>query len=184
LEKWLEHPPNMKRRQDDAQELQHEGTGAWFLGGDQYKIWKETPGSLWIRGDSGTGKSVLSSTVIRELFGERQPETAIAYFYFDFRDEKSQHVKNMLQSVILQLSAQSLSPYSALDQLYQSSQGQTLPTYENLLGILNHLLSDFGQTYIVLDALDECNEHNHLVQFMTRLRDWTTRSLHLLFTSQ
>ncbi|KAJ7835381.1 ankyrin repeat-containing domain protein [Mycena olivaceomarginata] len=184
LEKWLEHPPNMKRRQDDTQELQHEGTGAWFLGGDQFKGWKDKPGSLWIRGDSGTGKSVLSSTVIRELFSERQPRTAIAYFYFDFRDEKSQRVKIMLQSIILQLSAQSSNSYSALERVHESSQGQTLPTYNKLLGILEELLSDFTQTYIVLDALDECNEADHLVQFIARLQDWTTRPLHLLFTSQ
>jgi hypothetical protein len=127
---------------------------------------------------------VYSSTVIRELFSERQPKTAVAYFYFNFRDEKSQCVKVMLQSVILQLSAQSPSPYSALDGLYKTSQGQTLPTYENLLAILNKLLSDFAHIYIVLDALDECNEHQVLVQFIARLRDWTTQSLHLLFTSQ
>ncbi|KAJ7855133.1 hypothetical protein B0H14DRAFT_3865271 [Mycena olivaceomarginata] len=185
LERWLEYPPNMKRRQDDMQELQYEGTGAWFLGGDQFKGWKDKPGSLWIQGDSGTGKSVLSSTVIRELFSEGLPSnTAIAYFYFDFRDEKSQRVKVVLQSVILQLSAQSLSPYSTLDRLYKSYRGQTLPTHENLLAILDELLSNFEHTYIVLDALDECNEHDGLVRFITRLRDWFTRSLHLLFTSQ
>jgi hypothetical protein len=33
------------------QELQHKGTGAWFLGGDQFKGWKDKPGSLWIRGN-------------------------------------------------------------------------------------------------------------------------------------
>jgi hypothetical protein len=123
--------------------------------------------------------------VIRELFSkELSSNTAIAYFYFDFRDEKSQRMKVVLQSVILQLSAQSLSPYSALDRLYKSYRGQTLPTHENLLAILDELLSNFEHTYIILDALDECNEHDGLVQFITRLRDWFTRSLHLLFTSQ
>ncbi|KAJ7788104.1 hypothetical protein B0H14DRAFT_3504662 [Mycena olivaceomarginata] len=155
LEKWLEYPPNMKRRQDDTQELQHEGTGSWLLDSDQFKGWKEKPGSLWIRGDSGTGKSVLSSIVIRQLFEKRQDRTAIAYFYFDFRDEKCQRVKIMLQSIILQLSVQSPNFYSALEREYKSSQGQTLPTYNNLLAILDELLSDFGHTYLVLDALDD-----------------------------
>jgi hypothetical protein len=36
------------------------------------------------------------------------------------------------------------------------------------------LLLDVTHTYIVLDALDECNEHNLLVQFITQFRDWTT----------
>ncbi|KAJ6481637.1 hypothetical protein C8R45DRAFT_1002479 [Mycena sanguinolenta] len=59
LEEWLGHPPGMTMKQDNMQELQHKGTGIWFLGGAQFKDWKETPGSLWIRGNSGTGKSVL-----------------------------------------------------------------------------------------------------------------------------
>ncbi|KAF7343426.1 HET-domain-containing protein [Mycena venus] len=184
LEEWLQNPPSMKKRQDDTQELQHEGTGSWFLNGPQFGEWKDKPGALWIRGNTGTGKSVLSSVVIRTLFSDRQQRTAVAYFYFDFRDERSQSAKIMLHSIILQLSAQSFSPYSALDQLHKSSEGQTLPTYQNLLDILDELLSDFVHTYIVLDALDECTENDRLVQFIIRLRDWTQRSLHLLFTSQ
>ncbi|KAJ7337342.1 ankyrin repeat-containing domain protein, partial [Mycena albidolilacea] len=125
-----------------------------------------------------------SSTVIRQLFSQRQHGTAIAYFYFDFRDEKSQRVKIMLQSIILQLSAQSPKSHSALEREYKSSQGQTLPTYDKLLGILEELLLDVAHTYIVLDALDECNEHDLLVQFIARFRERTTQSLHLLFTSQ
>ncbi|KAF8208245.1 ankyrin repeat-containing domain protein [Mycena galopus ATCC 62051] len=184
LEEWLEYPPNMKKRQDDTQELQHEGTGSWFLCGHQFNNWKMKAGYLWIRGDSGTGKSVLSSIVIRELFSTRQPRTAITYFYFDFRDEKYQCVKIMLQSIVLQLSAQSPKPYSALDRQYNHSQGQSLPTYENLLSILDELLLDFEHTYLILDALDECNEPGRLVQFISRLEDWTKHTLHFLFTSQ
>jgi hypothetical protein len=113
-----------------------------------------------------------------------QGTTAVAYFYFDFRDERSQRVKIMLQSIILQLSAQSSKPYSALERLHKPSQGQIPPTYENLLRVLDELLLEFGHTYIVLDALDECNESDRLVQFVSRLHGWTKQSLHLLFTSQ
>jgi hypothetical protein len=120
-----------------------------------------------------------SSTVIQELFSERQPKTAVAYFYFDFRDEKSQHVKVMLQ--LSYSSPHSLRARIRLLMVYKTSQGQTLLTYETLLGILDELV--FGILAYIY-ALDECNEHDHLVQFITRLQDWTTRSLCLLFTSQ
>jgi hypothetical protein len=113
-----------------------------------------------------------------------QGTTAVAYFYFDFRDERSQRVKAMLQSIILQLSAQSSNPYSALKRQHKPSQGQIPPTYENLLRVLEELLLEFGHTYIVLDALDECNESDRLVQFVSRLHGWTKQSLHFLFTSQ
>jgi hypothetical protein len=51
LEKWLQYSPDMMKRQDNTQKLQHEGTGSWFLDGNQFKGWKEKPGWLWIRGD-------------------------------------------------------------------------------------------------------------------------------------
>jgi hypothetical protein len=122
--------------------------------------------------------------VIRKLFNNRAEGAAVAYFYFDFRDERTQRVKIMLHSIVLQLSAQSPSPYSALDRLYKVSEGQTLPTYEDLLGVLDELLSEFGHTYIVLDALDESSEADRLVEFISHLQDWAKQSLHLLFTSQ
>ncbi|KAJ7220268.1 hypothetical protein GGX14DRAFT_342791, partial [Mycena pura] len=109
----------------------------------------------------------------------------IAYFYFDFSDEKRQLVEIMLRSIILQLSAQSLHRHMDLNQQYrQSRDGQTLPRYEDLLGVLDKLVAGFDHTYIVLDALDECNEADLLVQFISRLRRWTTTPLHLLVTSQ
>ncbi|KAJ7793904.1 hypothetical protein B0H14DRAFT_3558555 [Mycena olivaceomarginata] len=201
LERWLEHPPNMKKRQEDMQDLQHEGTGAWFLGSDQFKGWKDKPGSLWIRGDfiAGTGKSVLSSTVIWELFSERQPRTAIAYFYFDFRYEKSQHVKIMLQSIILQLSVQSPNSYSALERVHKSSQGQTLPTYDKLLDIthqdirwfinselhsLSHLTRQICAKEITEKVVVKSNGMFRLAALLLmELRDAFNPDLHAILTS-
>ncbi|KAJ7114736.1 ankyrin repeat-containing domain protein [Mycena epipterygia] len=188
LEKWLQNPPDMKKKQDDTQELHHAGTGSWFLDSQQFNEWKEKSGSLWIKGNSGTGKSVLSSVVIKKLFKDRQPSVqgtaAVAYFYFDFRDEERQLVKNMLRSIIMQLSAQSPNPYLALGRLYNSSNGQTLPTYEQLLGILDELLLELSRAYIVLDALDECKDTHLLIQLISSLRQRTRSPLHLLVTSQ
>ncbi|KAJ7812949.1 hypothetical protein B0H14DRAFT_3150185 [Mycena olivaceomarginata] len=185
LNKWLEYPPSMGEKQHETQKVHHEGTGSWFLDGPQFTEWKDNSGVLWIQGKSGTGKSVLSSTAIRKLFNDKPLSgTAVAYFYFDFRDNKRQLVEIMLRTIILQLSAQSLHPYAVLHQQYESSKGQTLPTYPHLLEVLDKLLSEFGRTYIVPDALDECTEDDILVQFISRLRQWTTTPLHLLVTSQ
>ncbi|KAJ7712760.1 hypothetical protein B0H16DRAFT_553484 [Mycena metata] len=59
LYKWLESPPTTKDRQHELQKLRHEVTGSWFLGDSQFIKWKTTASSLWIKGISGTGKSVL-----------------------------------------------------------------------------------------------------------------------------
>ncbi|KAJ7114718.1 ankyrin repeat-containing domain protein [Mycena epipterygia] len=188
LEKWLQNPPDMKKKQDDTQELHHAGTGSWFLDSQQFNEWKKKSGSLWIKGNSGTGKSVLSSVVIKKLFKDRQPSVqgtvAVAYFYFDFRDEERQLVKNMLRSIIMQLSAQSPNPYSALDRQYNLCKGQKLLTHEDLLTVLDELLLELGRTYIVLDALDECKDTHLLIQLISSLRQRRRSPLHLLVTSQ
>ncbi|KAJ7112606.1 hypothetical protein C8R44DRAFT_249148 [Mycena epipterygia] len=187
LQEWLKFPPDMAEKQHATQNLHHEGTGNWFLNGGQFRQWKKNPGTLWIEGQSGAGKSVLSSTVIAQLFDDKAAvgTSAVAYFYFDFRNEQTQLLEIMLRSIILQLSAQSPNKYRILDQQYNLSNGQTLPTYQNLLDLLDKLLLELGSTYIVLDALDECKEHNLLVQSISLLRGWSSKTpLHLLFTSQ
>ncbi|KAJ7286557.1 hypothetical protein C8J57DRAFT_1708816 [Mycena rebaudengoi] len=190
LEKWLK-PADMSEKQHETQKLHHEGTGIWLLDGRQLTEWIAKPGCLWIEGNSGTGKSVISSTVIRKLLHERSPSdhrtAAVGYFYFDFRDDKKQLVDTMLRSVVFQLSGQSLNPYAALNSQYEKlSQGQTLPTTQELLNILDGLLLEFHSTYIVLDALDECRDTDlsWLVELLSKFQTWTERSLHLLFTSQ
>ncbi|KAJ7114802.1 hypothetical protein C8R44DRAFT_709937 [Mycena epipterygia] len=186
LREWLRYPPDMAEKQHETQKLHHEGTGSWFLDSRQFSEWQDNSGSLWIQGQSGAGKTVLSSAVIRKLCDNPQQlsqDTAVAYFYFDFRDQNKQLTEIMLRSIILQLSAQSPHPYSALDRQYALLKGQTLPTYQNLLDVLDRILMELGRTYIVLDALDECKDDD-LISFILRLRGWTKNPLHLLVTSQ
>lgn len=130
-----------------------------------------------------------SSAVIRKLFADLQQPSqgrSIAYFYFDFRNRQEQLVQIMLRSIILQLSAQSPYPYQALDKQFMVSMGQTLPNYQDLWHVLEDLLLEPGRTYIVLDALDECedNELGKLVELILRLGMWKRSPLHILITSQ
>ncbi|KAJ7693024.1 hypothetical protein B0H17DRAFT_1179119 [Mycena rosella] len=187
LHKWLQSPPDMGLKHHATQQLHHEGTGTWFLDGPQFIEWRKTPGSLWIEGKSGAGKSVLSSTVIEKLLASSNPNSAeayaVGYFYFDFRKNETQLVETMLRSIILQLSKQSPQPYTTLDQQYANRKGVT-PIYDNLRDVLDKLLSELGRTYIVLDALDECKEPDRLIHFIWTFQNRTTSPLHLLFTSQ
>ncbi|KAF8193134.1 ankyrin repeat-containing domain protein [Mycena galopus ATCC 62051] len=190
LEKWLGSPPDMKQKQHDTAQLHKQGTGQWFLESEKFLEWEQNAGSLWIEGPSGAGKSVLSSMVIEKLFADREKITAnhhaIAFFYFDFRNKATQSVEIALCRILLQLSAQCSHPYKTLDEYYVSSNGQKLPRYEDLQRLLYKLLPELGQTYIVLDALDECDSTNftRLVTLVSVLRAWTETSLHLLITSQ
>ncbi|KAJ7496262.1 hypothetical protein B0H11DRAFT_858116 [Mycena galericulata] len=186
LGKWLEFPPDTKDRQHDLRKLHHKATGRWLPRDGRFIKWKATPGALWIRGISGTGKSVLSSTVIEEITTTCPKRSTVAFFYFDFRNER-QHLDIMLRSLIWQLSGRSPSPYSALHRLYETlGKGTIQPQHVHLQKVLEHLLSEFDRTYIVIDGLDECNKTDWqpLVQFIHSLCHPAKNAPHLLFTSQ
>ncbi|KAJ6467594.1 hypothetical protein DFH09DRAFT_509623 [Mycena vulgaris] len=186
LGKWLEFPPDTKDRQYHLRNLHHKATGRWLLLDDRFVRWKVAPGSLWIKGTSGTGKSVLSSTVIEKLTVACPKGSAVAYFYFDFRNER-QHMNIMLRSIIWQLSGRLPLPHSALHRLYETlGNGTIQPQHVHLQGLLEDLLSELDRTYIVIDGLDECDKTDWkpLVQFIHGLRHPIGKAPHLLFTSQ
>jgi hypothetical protein len=120
----------------------------------------------------------------KNLFENEKSLLAIAYFYFDFGNKETQSVEIALRRIVLQLSAQSQDPYRSLDEHCKSSAGQRLPSYKDLQKILHQLLQELNRTYIVLDALDECDNDLKLVELVTTLRAWTETPLHLLITSQ
>ncbi|KAJ7269782.1 ankyrin repeat-containing domain protein [Mycena rebaudengoi] len=192
LENWLRSPPDMAQKQHDMQALRQEGTGKWFLEGDKFVYWQDHPGSLWIQGSSGAGKSVLSSAAItklihdKSLFKDRGKLAAVGFFYFDFKDKTDHAVERALRRIVLQLAAQSRCHYEILDAQYNLSGGQTLPTYDDLQRILEELLRQLERTYIIFDGLDECadNEQVQIITLISRLQKWTESPLHLLFTSQ
>ncbi|KAJ7774145.1 hypothetical protein DFH07DRAFT_988126 [Mycena maculata] len=139
---------------------------------------------------AGAGKSVLSTLVaekkLYKAMEDSPPPPAVAFFYYDFRNKETQTVEIALRRIVLQLSAQSPHPYRVLDEHYNLSNGQTLPCFQDLQQILEQLLREIGRTYIILDALDECDvgEFDQLVDLVSALRAWAETPLHLLFTSQ
>ena len=110
---------------------------------------------------------------------------AIIYFYFDFNDTKKQRHENLICSMIVQLSMQSTNTPEALNTIYSRCQeGQQQPTVADLVLTLQHMLKDFHQMFIVLDALDECTEREGLLRLIKEIVDWKLEKLHILATSR
>jgi hypothetical protein len=127
-----------------------------------------------------------SSTVLEEII-MTFPKQAVAYFYFDFRNERQQRMDVMLRSIIWQLSECSPSQYSTLHELYKRlGNGKIQPQAAHLQEVLENLLSELCRTYIVIDGLDETTkiDWKHLIDFIHRLCHHAKSGLHLLFTSQ
>ena len=130
--------------------------------------------------------------VVEQLFedrtsiGTKNSGTAIGYFYFDFGGGGKQSMEYALRRLVLQLSAQCTTPYGILSKHYGRYNGQKVPTWNELLELLQELLKDFDRTYLVLDALDECRSEDHdlIVGFVRKILGWSSVRLHVLVTSQ
>ena len=82
----------------------------------------------------------------------------MAYFYFDFRDINKQNRRDLLPSLITQLSDQSHRHCDILNDLYfRHRSGAQKPSEDELIQCLKDMLSlpDQQPVYLVIDALDE-----------------------------
>jgi hypothetical protein len=160
----------------------------WFATSGQFAAWKTNPDSfLWLNGIAGCGKTILSSTIIEEVLRHchLRSDLAVVYFYFDFNDaEKQQHDK-MIRSLITQLYAQSQSVLKPLESLFSSHRnGERQPPTHLLLATLRQMIEGFGETFIILDALDECVERKELLADIKEIMKWKLGKLHILVTSR
>ncbi|KAJ6600354.1 hypothetical protein DFH09DRAFT_1128093 [Mycena vulgaris] len=184
LEKWF-HPADVAESQRDAANKRHSSTGQWLLDLAEFRDWIYAPNSLlWLEGISGSGKTILSSTIISTLRGRAGP---LAFFYFDTNNSGQSTVTQLLCSLITQLSAQVPSPDQKLNELWISyARGQHLPSDSELIAeALIPILGEFADpVYIVLDALDECSERDKLLSVIGKIIDADLPNFHLLLTSR
>jgi hypothetical protein len=103
--------------------------------------------------------SPVSSTVIQDIEAMCKAENAsMAYFYFDFRDANKQGLRDLVLSLLTQLSASSGSRCDILSDLYLAhDDGKIQPSDRILVEYLKQMLTlpDERPTYLIIDALDE-----------------------------
>ena len=187
MHQWLSAPdPSLNHNK--ACEQRQATTGSWFIRSQQFTNWKANPDVLlWLHGIPGCGKTILSSTIIEDVFHQRHSNSAIAvvYFYFDFNDAEKQNHDNMLRSLITQLSIQSSSTPQALKILFSSCvNGKRQPVIEALVTTFQQMVEDFDETFIIFDALDECKERQKLMELIEKIVAWKLGTLHILATSR
>ena len=118
----------------------------------------------------------------------------LTYFYFDFRDEEKQNVRNAVTSLLVQLSAYSK---HCCDIIYRLCSAHGKGTQQPSIGILIDRLKEMltvtarqKPIFIIMDALDECPDYGSptpreevldLVMVLVRLQ---LPNLHLCVTSR
>ena len=118
----------------------------------------------------------------------------MAYFYFDFRDLDKQHRRNLLPSLLVQLSAQSGPCCDILSSLYSAhDNGEQKPSDSVMIRCLKDMLMipDPRPVYIILDALDECpnwpgipSPREQVLALIKELVDLRLPHLHICVTSR
>jgi hypothetical protein len=101
----------------------------------------------------------VSSTVIQDTEAMYKAGNAsMAYFYFDFRDANKQGLRDLLLSLLTQLSASSNPRCDILSDLYFThDEGKKQPSDTILAECLKEMvaLPDQCPIYLIIDALDE-----------------------------
>ncbi|KAI9436020.1 hypothetical protein H4582DRAFT_2130262 [Lactarius indigo] len=159
LRKW-QSPPDPSTNHNIAGDRQHEGTAEWFIESDHFETWKVTGSLLWIHGKPGSGKSILCSAIINNVKTLCEAGSAsMAYFYFDFRDVDKKARRNLLPSLLVQLSTRSNTFCDIFSCLYKThDNGAHQPSDKALTQCLKEMLTlpSQGPVYLIIDALDEC----------------------------
>ncbi|KAI0264851.1 hypothetical protein BC834DRAFT_843821 [Gloeopeniophorella convolvens] len=160
---WLS-VPNSSTNQRIASEARHSDTSMWLVRGEVYEAWKSSGALLWVTGKSGAGKTVICSTVIKDLQDSLRSSGysgAVAYFYCDFRDTQKQSDRGLLGSLLMDLSTQSDESDQLLRDLFSKCGGGSRePDANDLIRCLKEMLArSDGIKYIVVDALDEMPNH-------------------------
>ena len=104
---------------------------------------------------------LASSSIIQDIIAMQKAGLAsLAFFYFDFReDQKKDHLRGLLSSLLIQLCHQSNSYSDILFKFYsEHAEGERHPSNGELARCLADLLKLPGHApvYLIVDALDEC----------------------------
>ena len=111
----------------------------------------------------------------------------MAYFYFDFNDPGKLLFRSFIHSMVAQLLFQGPgTPVALKDLCVRNHDGTQQPNLDDLIAILKAMVGLFGQTYIVIDALDECtgSEREGILKFLAKMKSWDLQNLHVLATSR
>jgi hypothetical protein len=137
----------------------------------------------------------FSSSIIQDIITSHDAgKASIAYFYFDFRDINKQKLRNLLPSLLLQLSARSDPRCDILSQLYSAhDRGVQKPNDRAMIECLKEMLSLEAQdpTYIIMDAIDECpitssvpSPQEEVLELVDELVGLRLPNLHICVTSR
>ncbi|KAF8531694.1 hypothetical protein BDD12DRAFT_914648, partial [Trichophaea hybrida] len=172
----------------------HENTCTWILDDHRFRSWAKKDGQaiLWISGDPGCGKSVLSSFLTKVITNGETNQPCMVYFFCDDKDERLRTAYAILVNLLTQLLDQvpDFIAHFLAEPEYITNKEKTSWTFGMLWRVFERIINNIhtGQVYILIDALDECEEESRLkllnqLQYLLH-RPATTLSIKIILTSR
>ncbi|UKZ89842.1 uncharacterized protein TrAFT101_004883 [Trichoderma asperellum] len=162
-------------QQNDYLARRQQGTGQWLLESKVHQDWLSTSRqTLFCPGIPGAGKTILTAIVIEHLYTHFNSDltVGIAYNYYNFNRQGQQTADKILASLLRQLCASRSSLPEPLKSLYikhKDSNGRnTRPSSEEIASTLQVVAQMFSRVFIVIDALDEC-QNQERSSFFTKI---------------
>jgi ankyrin repeat protein len=132
------------------------GTGQWFVEEPRFIEWEKSPRSesIWLRGDAGSGKTIMATFVIKEL-QNRYPNTNDSMILYHFCNHSTQ--ADVFSSLLHQILSERRRFISlvATDLLCGDSFWQDTPRLQEALSLVLDR-AKISKLFLVVDALDEC----------------------------
>ncbi|OBT47113.1 hypothetical protein VE00_03058 [Pseudogymnoascus sp. WSF 3629] len=156
---WLT-PINYADQQSDYINRQQPGTGQWILDSASFQTWLNTDKqTLFCPGIPGAGKTILTSVVVKKLTTRFQNDksSGVAYLYCNFQRKDEQKAKDLLASLLKQLTQGRSSLPDSVKSLYESHKDKrTRPSFDEISRALQSVAALYSRVFIIVDALDEC----------------------------
>lgn len=171
----------IRRRQTD--------TGLWFLESDEFAKWVHgSEQTLFCPGIPGAGKTMIAAITIDHLQKTVQtPDIGVAYLYCNYKRHAEQRTSSLLAAMLKQLVQDRPSIAQPVSDLYDHHRVRgSRPSVEELLDALQSVLAKYSKAYVVIDALDECEDRESTRSQLLKLcRDLQgQRDLRLMATSR
>ncbi|KAK0667933.1 hypothetical protein QBC41DRAFT_227345 [Cercophora samala] len=187
IAKWLSKT-NPSDNHDKASQFRDTNTCRWLPNSSQWKAWMQEDSKsrlLWIHGVPGVGKTVLSSYIVEQYKGLKQP---YAFYYCSSTDERGDkwardETAHCLGWILARLCLQIKSVPAFLKPLRERGM---YPTTEDLLKGIEAVLSFLNgrRAYVLIDAVDESKTSNLAKAVATLATDVKYKNLFLAVTSR
>ncbi|KAL7937630.1 hypothetical protein V8C35DRAFT_320413 [Trichoderma chlorosporum] len=144
------------------------GTCEWILDTEEVAAWlgqgETTSNILWIYGNPGIGKSTMAIFLTEELstiFNKTIGKT-LAFFFCDSSFDKQKTATSIVRGLLLQLVQQHSRLLDHILPKFKERGPELFKSFDALWKIFITAAADqnIGQTYCIIDALDECDQES------------------------